>query len=183
MMLTMKKVILACLLTVIFSVATYAQKGAIDINGGVDVAIPLGDFGSGFGAGFGATVKGLYEINDEGQVGLTLGYIHFGSKEDLGADNSVSLGVIPILALYRHHFENLYVEPQLGFSINRSKVEVSGLGYNFGGSASTTSLGYAMGVGYILGNIDLSARYQGFSKGGSGAGFAALRVAYNFPLK
>lgn len=182
MMLTMKKLVLACLLTATFSVAAYAQQGAIHINGGVDGAFPLGDFGEGYGMGFGATVKGLYGISDAGQVGLTLGYIGFGSKEDLGEGNSASFGVIPILALYRHHFGSLYVEPQIGLSANRSKVSISGAGMDFGGTASTTSLGYAVGIGYLLGNIDLSARYQGFSQGGSGAGFAGLRVAYNFSL-
>ncbi len=182
MRLTMKKTVLSCLLIAAFSIATYAQKGAIHINGGVDGAFPLGDFGEGYGMGFGATVKGLYGISDAGQVGLTLGYIHFGSKEDLGDGNSVSLGVIPILALYRHHFGSLYVEPQIGLSSNRAKVNISGSGFDFGGTASTTSLGYAAGIGYLIGNIDLSARYQGFSQSGSSAGFAGLRVAYNFSL-
>lgn len=184
-MLTTKKLVLACVSTVVFSMATYAQKGQIDINGGGDVAIALGDFGEGYGTGFGATVKGLYGISDNGKVGLTLGYIHFGSKEDLGKGNSASFGVIPVLALYRHQFGSLYVEPQLGFSSNRASVDLSGLG-SMGGSmgamsVSTTSLGYAAGVGYLIGDIDLSARYQGFSSGGS-AGFAGLRVAYNFSL-
>ncbi|MFB5944794.1 outer membrane beta-barrel protein [Albibacterium profundi] len=178
----MKKLVLVCLLLTAFSIATYAQKGAIDINAGVDVALPLGDFGEGFGTGFGATAKGLYGVSDEGQVGLTLGYIHFGSKEDLGEGNSVSFGVIPILALYRHHFGSLYVEPQIGLSSNRSKITVSSSEFNFGGSASSTSLGYAAGIGYMLGDIDISARYQGLSRGGSSSGFAAIRIAYNFSL-
>jgi len=181
-MLNMKKLVLASLLTAVFSITTYAQKGAIQLNGGIDIGLPIGNFGEAYGLGFGGTVKGLYGINDEGQVGLTLGYIHFGTKEDLGDGNSVSLGVIPILALYRHSFGKLYVEPQIGFSSIRSKVNFSGAGFNFGGSASSTSFSFAAGVGYMLGNIDLSARYQSFSQGGSGAGFAGLRVAYNFSL-
>lgn len=180
MMLTMKKFMLACLLTATVSIATYAQQGAIHINGGIDGAFPLGDLGESYGVGFGATVKGLYGISDAGQVGLTLGYIGFGSKEDLGDGNSASFGVIPVLALYRHHFGSFYVEPQIGLSANRFKVKVSGV--DFGGTASTTSLGYAAGIGYLIGNIDLSARYQGFSQNGSSSGFAGLRVAYNFTL-
>src|SRR5690606_21585706 len=182
MMLTMKKCMLACLLTTTVSIASYAQQGAIHINGGVDVALPVGDLGETYGVGFGATVKGLYGISDDGQVGLTLGYIGFGAKEDLGEGNSASFGVIPILALYRHHFGSCYVEPQIGLSSNRSKVNFSGAGMDFGGTASTTSLGYAAGIGYLIGNIDLSARYQGFSKDGSSSGFAGIRVAYNFSL-
>jgi len=180
----MKKTILSCLLIAAFSIATYGQNGVIHINGGVDGAFPLGNFGEAYGMGFGATVKGLYGISDAGQVGLTLGYIHFGTKEDLGAGNSASFGVIPILALYRHHFGSLYVEPQIGLSANHVKVKVSDSdsGFNFGGTASTTSLGYAAGIGYLIGNIDLSARYQGFSQNSSSAGFAGLRVAYNFSL-
>jgi|SRR5690606_38565308 len=178
----MKKILTtALILCAVFAV--HAQKSAIHINGGVDVAMPVGDWSDGVGIGYGATVKGLYGISDVGQVGLTLGYLHFGSKEDLGEGNSLSFGVIPILALYRHHFGNLYVEPQIGLSANRSKVTVGGgSDFGFSGSASTTSLGYAAGVGYLIGNIDLSARYQGFSKDGSSSGFAGIRVAYNFSL-
>ncbi|WP_161554510.1 outer membrane beta-barrel protein [Sinomicrobium soli] len=179
----MKKLLFACLCTAAFSTGIYAQKGDININAGVDIALPTGDFGEVYNMGFGATVKGLYGISENGQIGLTLGYIRFGLKDEYDENLSGSLGIIPVFAVYRHHFGNLYVEPQIGFSSNKVKLETETTGWgSFGGSASETSFGYAAGIGYMLGDIDLSARYQGLSQGGSGMGFLAVRAAYNFSL-
>ncbi|WP_461532230.1 outer membrane beta-barrel protein [Sinomicrobium sp.] len=154
------------------------QKGDISINGGVDVGMPMGDFGDAFDIGFGATVKGLYNLNESGQLGITLGYMGFGAKDN-GSGVDASLGIIPIFALYRHHIGKLYLEPQLGFSLNKAKVKASGIGSM---SASDNSFGYAVGVGYMINSIDLSLRYQGLSQAGEGSGFIGLRVGYNFNI-
>lgn len=182
----MRKLLLGWLLATVFSITAYAQQGNIDINAGIDIGLPVGDWSEGYGIGLGATAKGLYGISDAGQVGLTLGYIRFGLKDEFDEGLSGSLGVIPVMAVYRHHFGNLYVEPQAGLSINRVSLSYSGfddMGFGFSGSASESSFGYAAGIGYLMGNIDLSARYQGFAQGGENGGFGAIRIAYNFGLK
>ena len=177
----MKKIIL----TVVFalSILLYGhaqQQGDIAVNVGADLGMPIGDFGDGFGFGYGATVKGLYNVSDHGQVGVNLGYMTFGAKNTGGSGVSASMGVIPVFALYRHYMDNLYVEPQIGLSANKFKVKgVSGIG---GAVASSSSLGYAIGIGYLISAIDISARYQGFSQSGSGSGFIGLRIAYNFAI-
>lgn len=181
----MKKLLFICLLTVAFSFTSHAQqRGDIQMSIGAEGAFPIGDWSNGYNIGIGASTKGLYSLSDAGQIGLHLGWIRFGMKTESDDDISGSMSIIPVLGLYRHYFGNLYVEPQVGFSISKTKVSFSGGDdFGIGGSFSSTSLGYPAGVGYLLGNIEVSAQYQGFSQGGASSGFAGLRIAYSFPLR
>lgn len=157
------------------------QQGDININAGIDLGMPIGDFGEVYGLGYGATVKGLYTISDAGQLGLTLGYMRFGLKDDLAEGMSGSMGIIPIFALYRHNLGGFYLEPQVGLSVNSVSLEGPS---GFGGSMSTSesSLGYAVGAGYLAGNFDVSVRYQGLTESGENMGFVGLRIGYNFGI-
>lgn len=179
----MKKQSLGLLLAMMTCLAGYSQQGRIDVNGGVDFGLPIGNFGDVYGFGYGVTVRGLYGISDAEQIGLTLGYQRFGLKEDYDESLSGSMGISPVFALYRHNFGGLYVEPQVGVSVNSVNLKADASGMDFGGSASNTSLGYAAGIGYILGPIDMSARYQGLTQSGENLSFIGLRVGYNFRIK
>ena len=179
----MKKLLLICLLSAAFSFGAFAQQGSIHLNVGAEGAFPIGDWSEGYNIGFGASGKGLYGVSDAGQAGLNLGWNRFGMKDDIDEDFSASISIVPVFAVYRHYFGGLYVEPQAGLSIVKSKITVSGTDMgSFSGSGSSTSFGYAAGLGYLMGDIDISARYQGFSESGMNGGFAALRVAYSFSL-
>ena len=160
-----------------------AQQGDLQLSVGVDAGLPLGNFGEAYGVGIGASAKGLYGVSEAGQVTLTLGYTHFGMKG--GSDEvSGSMGLIPLLAGYRHTFGNLYAEGQLGLTVVRTSVKFKGgdiLG-SFGGSASQTNLGYGIGGGYLVNNWDIGLRFQGVSGNGGSMDFVALRVAYGFSL-
>src|SRR5690606_7389329 len=161
----MKKVLLGLFFTVFTVLTGYGQQGRIDINAGVDFGLPVGSFGDVYGFGYGATVKGLYGISEAGQVGLTLGYQRFGLKDDYDDVMSGSMGISPIFALYRHNFGGLYIEPQAGLSVNKVNFKITESDWgDFGGSASNTSFGYAVGLGYMFGKIDISARYQGLTQ-------------------
>ena len=177
----MKKLIFTTV--IVFSAILFShaqQKGDIAINVGADLGLPIGDFGNGFDMGYGGTVKGLYSLNEQGQIGVTLGYMSFGVKNTGSSGVNASMGVIPIFAVYRHAIGNLYLEPQVGISMN--KVKVNGMS-GFGGmSASSSGLGYAVGAGYMINAFDISVRYQAFSQSGSSSGFAGVRLAYNFAL-
>lgn len=178
----MKKLVFIIALTTCTYMMASAQKGDIQIGAGVDVALPLGNFGEGFGVGLGASAKGLYGISDAGQVTLTIGFLRFGMKD--GSDQvSGSNTLIPVLAGYRHVFGNLYAEGQLGLTAVRTSIKFndSSIG-NFGGSASATHLGYGIGGGYLMGAWDLGLRFQGVSGSGGSLDFVALKVAYNFQL-
>lgn len=180
----MKKLIIATLLALSAISYGYAQQGNIDINAGIDFGLPIGDFSDVYGFGYGATVKGLYGISDAGQVGLTLGYQRFGLKDDYDDMMSGSMGISPIFALYRHNLGGLYIEPQAGLSVNKVNLKITESDWgDFGGSASNTSFGYAVGLGYMFDKIDVSARYQGLTQSGENLSFIGLRIGYNFRIK
>jgi hypothetical protein len=57
-------------------------------------------------------VRGLLGVGTAGQVSLTVGYASFKEKKESGTDAKFTM--LPILAGYRHNFNGLYVEPQVG---------------------------------------------------------------------
>lgn len=182
----MKKIFASTVLFVFVALAAVAQKGDIGVGAGIDVGLPIGDFADGYGVGIGASAKGFYGLSDAGQATLTLGYIRFGLK-DMPDGMSGSAGLIPVLAGYRHRFDNLYAEGQAGLTVVRSAVTVKGLeglpGLDaIGGSSSDTNFGYAIGAGYLFNSWDLGLRFQGVSGDGGSLNFMALRIGYNFAL-
>lgn len=183
----MKKGILLSIVFLFFSICAFAQKGNNQVSVGLDVGFPVGDFGESSNVGFGGTVKGMYGVGTAGQMELTLGYLGFSYKNN----NSIvkaSNNLFPILVGYRHFFDNIYVEPQLGLTVISNKLKRSGVdvgGENIGGEnylISTAAFGWAIGVGYLFDNFDFSIRYQSASKNGGSLGFFGLRVGYNFDI-
>ena len=173
----MKKVFLTMAAVVALASASFAQKGNNQIGIGAEVGIPTGDFGEAMKAGFGGAVKGLYGIGTAGQITGTIGYTSFkmkGSSEDA----KMSIGILPILAGYRHNFSGFYVEPQVGYSIVRAKVDMLGQSE----SDSEGAFAWAAGAGYQISGLDLGVRYQASTKDGGSMGFFGFRVAKNFSL-
>lgn len=197
-----RKIILIALVLVGFITAqnVQAQQGEFKINPGLEVGIPMGDFSDMNSIGFGVTVKGYYGISDEGAIGLTLGYLTFSGKKVSGIKTGSS-DIIPIMAGYRHHFNQFYAEGQLGFAnVKFKEGKVSGGGFDFGdifdgifedddfdfgdggGSYSSTEFSWALGVGYMFNNFDVGVRYQSIQTSGSSLGWIGLRVGYSFDL-
>lgn len=178
----MKKVFIFSFVFIFAGFAAFAQKGNNQISAGVDLGLPIGNFGESSKLGIGGTAKGMYGIGTAGQIELTVGYTSFGAKESSSAMKA-SIGIIPVFAGYRHHINQFYLEPQLGLSIIRSKasVDIGGMG-SYSGSSSTTAFGWAVGAGYVFDSFDLSIRYQSASKEGGSLGFFGLRFGYNFSL-
>lgn len=186
-----KQIILIAFMTIslIVTQKTMAQQGEIKINPGIELGLPIGDFSDVTNIGFGATVKGLYGVTDEGQIELTLGYLHFPGKDFQGFKANYS--VIPIMAGYRHSFENFYAEGQLGFAIAKSKAksdfeipDIPGFDFdiNASSSESSTEFSWAIGAGYMFDEFDLSLRYQSIETSGSSIAWIGLRVGYSFDL-
>ncbi len=183
----MKKLLLILIAsTCIALIAGAQEKGSIHIGAGIDGAFPLGDFGEGYGFGIGASAKGMYGINDAGQATLTLGFLRFGMK-DGNELFSGSTSLIPVLVGYRHRFSDLYAEGQVGLTAVRTSIKIKDAGLaslaGLSASESATHFGYAVGAGYLMGNLDLGLRFQGVAAEGGSLNFVALRVAYNFQLK
>jgi len=177
----MKKLFLAIAIAAI-SVTSYAQKGTNQIGVGGDVGIPIGDFGDAFKTGFGGYAKGLFGIGEAGQITFTTGYSAFKAK-NLGSDESVTASIIPLLLGYRHNFNGFYAEPQVGYNIFGAKAKYLGQSE----SDSQGGFGYAIGIGYVVSNVDLGVRYQGGKPGGDNQdgsywSFIGIHVGYNFTL-
>jgi hypothetical protein len=177
----MKKVFLAiCIIAI--SATGYSQTGNNQIGVGGDVAIPMGDFGDGFKTGFGGYAKGLFGIGEAGQVTFTTGYSGFKAKGST-SEESATASIIPLLAGYRHNFSGFYVEPQVGYNIFGLKYKSSGISV----SDSEGGFAYAVGLGYVVSNVDFGVRYQGGKPSGSGSdsinwSFIGIHVGYNFTL-
>jgi len=175
----MRKVFLVLASVFALGVAN-AQSGKNQFGIGLEIGLPMGDFGDAFKTGFGGTVKYLHGVGSAGQVSLTSGYQKFGAK-DLPSETSASASIIPILLGYRHNFSGLYLEPQLGYGIYGYKYDFGGtIG---SGSDSEGAFTWAIGAGYAMEQgLDLGVRYQSASKDGSTTSFIGLRVGYNFSL-
>lgn len=169
----MKKLFLLLFIGAI-STSLFAQKGLNQASIGAEIGLPTGSVSNALNLGFGGTAKGLYGIGEAGQLGLTLGYIRYGFD---GSESGMNAGmsVIPIMPGYRHHFDQLYAEGQVGLAIVKSSFSYSG----YSSSASTTNTSVAIGGGYLYDNFDFSLRYQSY---GTGFGTLGLRVAYNFSI-
>lgn len=184
----MKKILTTAVFFILCLVGAHAQKGQITISPGLEIGLPIGDFGESSKLGLGLTGKGLYGINDMGDVTFTLGFIRFGMKNIDGADGvKASTSLIPILPGYRYKFsEKFYGEGQLGLTVVRSKMKISGLAGSIiglgGFNSSSTNLGYAVGVGYLYDQFDFGLRYQGVSADDGSLSLIGIRAAYNIPL-
>jgi hypothetical protein len=87
--------------------------------------------------------------------------------------------MIPVLAGYRHNFNGLYVEPQLGYQSYKATVKVDGEKI---GSGSDGAFAYAVGGGYAFTNgLDLGLSYRNAAKSGY-TGTIVFRAAFNINL-
>lgn len=168
----MKKIITILIVLTICTLSAQAQRGNKGASIGLDVALPVGNMSKSLGVGIGGSLKGFYGLRDEADVTLTLGYINFAEKDNLG----ISYSLIPVLAGYRLKLDQVYLEPQFGFTIMNVKSDV----VNAEKSTSNTKIGYGIGVGYLMGNLDLGLRFQDISANGGGFNIIAVRVGYAF---
>lgn len=157
-----------------------AQKSNNQLGVGLDVGIPLGDFGDGYSTGIGGTAKLLLGVGTSGQVTFTTGYMTFNGK-DLPSGIDISANVIPLLLGYRHNLSGIYIEPQAGYGIYGSKV--SGMGSMYDGTDSEGAFTWAIGAGYAMNpGLDVGVRYQSGTKNGDSNSLLGLSLRWNFLL-
>jgi len=95
----------------------------------------------------------------------------------------MTMKVIPFLAGYRHHFGNLFAEPQIGYGIFKAKIKGGDDDFEIDGKDSEGAFTWAIGGGYIFNEkIEAGIRYQNANKNDSGLGAFVLRVGYKFSL-
>lgn len=180
----MKRALLGILVLMIvmtlIATSAFAQQGKKAIGAGVELALPMGDFGDAADMGFGATGAFQYGFRPNIDFMGVVGYLHWGGKGDL-ADLDYSWNAIPIQVGGKYFFQTtesrFYVGGLVGFHIFSFKVRSE--------SNSETKMGLAPLGGYELKvgenmMLDFQARYQFVADDLS---YFGLRVGLNFGLK
>lgn len=82
--------------------SAFAQKG--EFSGGLELGLPMGNFGDAANIGIGASARYEAPIQDKLNWTGNLGYLHFGSKGS-GSGVSASYGMIPIQGGIKYYFD------------------------------------------------------------------------------
>jgi len=176
----MKKFQFLLIASFLFTTAkTFAQESSIpspSLNIGVEAGLPVGDFADSHKLGLGGSLKALFPVAPDAAITLSAGYMSFSAKEyEFGGVTAKgpAVNMIPIKAGFRYNFQTgLYFEPQLGYTNFKVKD-----------GESAGAFTYAANLGYLFNQkVDLSARYEAFSKNDNTTSFVGLRLGYNFSL-
>jgi len=172
----MKKVIFTLAIATLGLTAVAQDKGSdkqLKFSVGVEAGLPLGDLKETSSLGIGGSVMGEYAAAESLGLTLSAGYLTFSGKT-IEDEKMPALNLIPVLVGAKYHFnDKFYGHAQLGMSFASVKV--------LGVSASTSAFTYAPTIGVTPSeNIDISLKYQAYTKGGSSTSFLGLRVAYVF---
>jgi len=157
-------------------------------SAGLEIAIPLGDFGD--VANFGIGGSGTFEVGVSDKLSLLAhaGVIFYAAEDfeslvvnpDLTISTEtlpVNLYQIPLQVGGRYYLDEqragLYLSALLGVHITGISVDGEG--------DSSTDLSIAPEVGYFLNeNISLALRYQIVTGDGANSDYLGVRAAYNF---
>lgn len=166
----MKKLLLVAAFAVVGVISANAQ---FKFGAGVNVGLPIGDFGDGWSFGLGVEVQGEYMFSDKFSGIFNTGYTSFFGKEfDDGFGGTFkpdAVGIIPIMAGVR-----VYPSPQFFIGIR------AGLGILTGGGDSETAFAYRPEIGYNGGPLQIALHYDGLSKDGSSLNYIGLTGIYVF---
>jgi hypothetical protein len=169
----MKKLILAL---VVFA-ATYtvkAQDKNFTLGAGVNLAMPIGDFGDAAGFGFGPRVQAELGLSDNLKGIASISYNFFSEKDNSG----VKTNVLPIQVGARYYVGTeggFFIGAELGYANLTQKIDVLGSSI----SSSTGGFAYNPHVGYDLEKVQFALNYQAISKSGT-LSFLALSAIYKF---
>ena len=179
--------------------AGLAVAGAATVNAqspqvslGVDLALPLGDFGEAYSLGVGPAAGFEFPVGDN--IGLTaqLSYQFLTVDSEL-KDLVKSSSMLPAQVGVKYYFmdqqEGFYGHAQLGIhsnSVTTEDQEFTFLGQTTtieGETTSSTNFSWAIGAGYQLEKLDIGLRYNSISpdsdiEGASANSYIGLRVAY-----
>ena len=152
------------------STISYAQDSRFSI--GVELGLPMGDFGDYSGFGIGGSLRYEIPVGDAMGFTATAGYISFGGKDVtvMGVTaKTESTGMIPIQLGLKYYFqdqqEGFYGHVMVGvhmFSVDETTVDPVTF-QTTTESKMKTKFSFAPEVGYHLANLDFGLRYQFFS--------------------
>jgi len=197
----MKKLVfgLATAVAMMFAVQSNAQEGVASV--GVELAVPMGDFGDAANFGYGVSAQYEFGLTSNIALNLNAGAIFYAMEMD-----GFSFTHIPIQVGARYYLseqrEGLFLGLKAGLHLGLSKMDDFDFGGITveGGSDSDANFSFAPEVGYyITENISLGLRYQLITAGkqevstvdgsgnvvttevdGESSSYLGLRVAFNF---
>jgi hypothetical protein len=172
----MKKVFLI-VATMAICAGAFAQKKGSDTKGhfsiGPEIGFATGDFNNSHSIGIGATAQGEVNIAQSTNVTLTMGFMSYAGRSYGSGIKYKAAGIIPIKAGVKYFLsEGFYAGAQFG----------AGFFTNSGGG---TAFAYTGMLGYEFNTksdkaVDVSLKYDGYSKNGGRLGSAGIRLAYRF---
>ena len=182
--------------------AGLAVAGAATVNAqspqvslGVDLALPLGDFGDAYSLGVGPAAGFELPVGDNLGVTAQLSYQFLTVNSDLG-DFIKSASMLPVQVGAKYYFmdqqEGFYGHVQLGIhstSVTSKEQVIPGIpGFTQDitipeETTSSTNFSWAIGAGYQLEKLDIGLRYNSISpdsdiEGAEASSYIGLRVAY-----
>lgn len=150
---------------------------------GVDAAyqLPLGDFADGTGMGFGGLIRAEYKLMPNLNLTLRTGYI-FSLKKDIAGIGKSAVDNIPIWVGGKFFITDMfYAGAEVGANILRGRSEVSFLGASESSTETKAKVGADVGVGALLGDLDVRAQFEVLNFGDAKKSMAVMiNVGYNF---
>lgn len=167
-----------------------AQAQELGFSAGLDIALPMGDFGDLASMGVGLAVGAEYGLNDNLALTLHTGYDILFVDSDL-KDFIASVSMIPAQVGAKYYFDEVrsgaYGQVQIGIHSVSTKTEDFDAGFGVtveGETTSDSNLSFAFGGGYMLNeNIDLGLRYNIITtdvEDADPSSYVGIRAAYMF---
>lgn len=155
------------------SASTISKQIQVGIN--VEGAFPMGDFGKSYSFGIGGSIMGRYTLSDKANLTASLGYLNFSGKsitETFEGDDGPQTQTFKVPSTYGIPLRlganyliggPLFIQGEIGASFMK------------GGTAFL----YTPGIGARFNNLEVEAKYEGWSKNGT-LSFFGVRVGYFF---
>jgi hypothetical protein len=189
----MKTIIFCAVFTAVAmlpSMNAHAQ-GAMTAGAGLDLLIPLGNFGNSYGVGFGGTAEFDYAASQNTSVTGKIGYLTWSGK-NLAPGFSASYSGVPLLVgvrYYPHLFVTtktevkIYGHLEIGLMFGSTSTSGTFFGSSYSASASKTDITIVPSVGLEVpvsptGSIDGSVRFFDIASKGS----IGFRVGYRMAI-
>ncbi|NRF40988.1 outer membrane beta-barrel protein [Pedobacter foliorum] len=173
----MKKIFFSTVLLMLFLFTnTHAQSSAQAaeprLGIGLDLGLPIGDFGDFANYGVGGSILYQHPVSTSLNITGNVGYIKFNGKQTIGTLKYMQ-SFIPIKVGARYFLtQNIYGTAEVGSSI----ATTSGSGASF---IYTPGLGFEIPVS-SNGSLDIGARYESWTKNTGTISFIGIRAGYNF---
>jgi opacity protein-like surface antigen len=184
----MKKVIVLLMVLGFISISSMKAQD-FRFSAGLELALPMGDFGDAYPLGYGLSLGGELPFADKFGATLTAGYTLLSVDSDL-KDFVKSSGMIPVQAGIKYYIseaqDGLYFHGQIGVhSLSVTTEDITIFGQTTKGTTeSDTNLSFALGAGYFISeSIDLGLRYNIITSSEDGvdaSSYLGLRAAFNF---